>query len=68
MLDATNDRYDRPSGRIGPMTATAGRFPRPMTHEFGDRIGASANLSIGAAVAVLDQDRWSRRTGRSRPG
>ena len=30
---------------------------RRMTHEYGERIGASAALSLGAAAAILDGDR-----------
>jgi 8-oxo-dGTP pyrophosphatase MutT (NUDIX family) len=39
------------------MIETADGSPRPMTHEFGHRIGASAKLSVGAAVAVVQADR-----------
>ena len=39
------------------MTETADGYPKPMTHEFGHRIGVTAKLSIGAAVAVAKQNR-----------
>lgn len=39
---------------IGRVTETA---PRQTTHEYGERIGATATLSIGATAAVLDGDR-----------
>jgi 8-oxo-dGTP pyrophosphatase MutT (NUDIX family) len=45
---------DRVAGMIGRVTETA---PRQTTHEYGERIGATAKLSIGATAAVLDGDR-----------
>jgi 8-oxo-dGTP pyrophosphatase MutT (NUDIX family) len=39
---------------IGRVTETT---PRQTTHEYGERIGATARLNIGATAAVLDGDR-----------
>jgi len=39
------------------MTDTSERVPGYTKHEYGERIGATAALRIGAAAAVLDGDR-----------
>jgi 8-oxo-dGTP pyrophosphatase MutT (NUDIX family) len=42
---------------IGRMTDTSPRVAGYTTHEYGERIGATAVLRIGATAAVLDGDR-----------